>query len=112
MPSTEPLQVVESPGIAAVGDVRREQWCQQLQRGRQDVGEHQRVGAGLLEQQVAGEQHPARALTAAQRTGDVLLGLATVVGALEAANDATVVCVLVPDDVIPSLPLRPRAVGC
>jgi ketol-acid reductoisomerase len=31
---------------------------------------------------------------------------------VEAANDATVVCVLVPDDVIPSLPLRGRADGC
>jgi len=28
---------------------------------------------------------------------------------LEAANDCDVLCVLVPDDVIPSLPLRPRA---
>jgi ketol-acid reductoisomerase len=31
---------------------------------------------------------------------------------LDAANDATVVCVLVPDDIIPSLPLRGRADGC
>jgi ketol-acid reductoisomerase len=29
-----------------------------------------------------------------------------------AANDADVICVLVPDDVIPSLPLRPRADAC
>ena len=31
---------------------------------------------------------------------------------LEAANDASIVCVLVPDDVIPSLPLRGRPDGC
>jgi ketol-acid reductoisomerase len=31
---------------------------------------------------------------------------------LDAANDADVVCLLVPDDVIPSLPLRPRADAC
>jgi ketol-acid reductoisomerase len=31
---------------------------------------------------------------------------------LDVANDATVVCVLVPDDVIPSLPLRGRSDGC
>src|SRR5262245_35447492 len=31
---------------------------------------------------------------------------------LEAANDASVLCVLVPDDVIPLLPLRPRADAC
>jgi ketol-acid reductoisomerase len=31
---------------------------------------------------------------------------------LDAANGADVVCVLVPDDVIPSLPLRPRADAC
>ncbi len=31
---------------------------------------------------------------------------------LDAANDADVVCVLVPDDVIPSLPLRGRAEAC
>ena len=31
---------------------------------------------------------------------------------LEAANDATIVCVLVPDDIIPSLPLTGRSDGC
>lgn len=31
---------------------------------------------------------------------------------LEAANDADVVCILVPDDVIPSLPYRPGAGSC
>jgi ketol-acid reductoisomerase len=31
---------------------------------------------------------------------------------LDAANDAGILCVLVPDDVIPSLPLRPRADAC
>ena len=31
---------------------------------------------------------------------------------LEAANEADVICVLVPDDVIPSLPLTPSADGC
>lgn len=31
---------------------------------------------------------------------------------LDAASDADVICILVPDDVIPSLPLRPRADSC
>src|SRR5207237_5081138 len=31
---------------------------------------------------------------------------------LDAAGGADVICVLVPDDVIPSLPLRPRADAC
>jgi ketol-acid reductoisomerase len=31
---------------------------------------------------------------------------------LDAASDADVICVLVPDDIIPSLPLRPRADAC
>jgi ketol-acid reductoisomerase len=35
-----------------------------------------------------------------------------VVAELEAANDASIACVLVPDDVIPSLPLRGSAGGC
>ena len=31
---------------------------------------------------------------------------------VEAANDADVICILVPDDVIPLLPLAPRAESC
>src|SRR5215468_5031105 len=31
---------------------------------------------------------------------------------LEAANDADIVCILVPDDVITLLPLRPKADSC
>jgi ketol-acid reductoisomerase len=31
---------------------------------------------------------------------------------VEAANDADIICILVPDDVIPSLDLRPRATSC
>ncbi|MGH8978542.1 MAG: ketol-acid reductoisomerase, partial [Acidimicrobiia bacterium] len=45
--------------------------------------------------------------TAAQAAAD---GFET--AAIDAANDASIVCILVPDDIIPSLPVRGRPDGC